>query len=226
MVKVLVTGGTGFIGSWMQRTKPVELSYVHYLNHHGYDQKWWWMKENWNLIVHLAPVSPEDVIECASRCKARLLYCSSGAVYERKTEYANNKRRWEQECLSSGVDVVIARPFTFYGRGLDQDKAISRFSHSARKGETIIVWCDGSTVRSYMSGEEMAKWMWAILLRGKTGEAYDVGSDKPVTMLQLAQTINRRYGNRSPILLEYQTQECPVYLPKDTAKTRRLLHEA
>lgn len=221
MNKILVTGGTGFVGKWMSLTQP-DLTDVTYLNREQY-QSGVWQKDVWDGIVHLAPISPASVIRVANRRNARLLYCSSGAVYERKGEYADNKRKWEHECLRDGRNVVIARLFTFYGDGLDANKAISRYTEEARQGATIIVRCDGNTVRSYMSGEEMGKWMWAILLHGKTGEAYDVGSDKPVTMLELARSINLAHGNKSAILLEFQPQECAYYMPRDVEKTRRLL---
>lgn len=221
MNKILVTGGTGFVGKWMHRTQPEDTD-VTYLSR---DQYWAgvWQKDMWDGIVHLAPISPASVIRVANHYHARLLYCSSGAVYGREGKYADDKRKWEHECLRDGRNVVIARLFTFYGDGLDANKAISRYTEEARQGATIIVRCDGNTVRSYMNGEQMGEWMWAILLKGKTGEAYDVGSDKPVTMLELARSVNAAYGNKSPILLEYQTQECAYYMPKDVEKTRRLL---
>jgi dTDP-glucose 4,6-dehydratase len=74
-----------------------------------------------------------------------------------------------------------------------------------------------------MSGAEMGRWMWAILLRGKSGEAYDVGSDTPVTMLQLARWIIKAYRSTSSIVIENRPDRVPVYLPRDTAKTRALL---
>lgn len=223
MATVLVTGGTGFVGYWMHQTAPYNLACV-YLSKKDYEDETNW---NWryDYIVHLAPVSPSKPLACARQNNARVLYASSGAVYDRDTAYADQKREWEAECAYSGVNVVIARLFTFCGEHLDENKAISRFQKAAMRGEIIHIWGDGSAIRSYMQGREMGKWLWAILLKGKRGEAYDVGSDDPVTMYELASRINEIHGRRSTIIIDGGPEECPVYLPKDTEKTRRLLRE-
>lgn len=223
MNKILVTGGTGFVGRWMSVTQPHPNS-VNYLNRREYDEGHW-HHARWDYIVHLAPISPLEVINYCLYKDCRLLFASSGAVYERQTEYAKNKRKWEQECVNSHLNYVIARLFTFYGDGLDDDKAISRFSKAAALGKPIEIWGDGNTVRSYMSGEEMGKWMWAILFHGVKHEAYDVGSDAPITMFQLAQMVNESFGNKSEIVLENRPDDCPYYMPRNTEKTRRLLRE-
>ena len=136
--------------------------------------------------------------------------------------------RWEWECLGTGQNVVIARLFTFYGDGIlkDETKAIAQFVKAAKAGFPIRIWGDGSTVRSYMHGAEMGRLLWAILLRGQNGEAYDVGDDKPVTMLQLARMCNAAFGNRSQIWIENRPEECTHYLPRDAAKVKRLVARA
>ncbi len=220
MDKVLVTGGTGFVGWWVSIMQPKKTD-AWYFNRKTYHQEWW-EYQDWNYIIHLANVEPSQVIACAKRFDARLLYCSSGIVYhpEHNIEYRQNKIRWEQECLDSGVDVVIARLFTFCGERLDDGKAIVQFERAAKAGEPLRIWGDGSCVRSYMHGAELGRWMWAILLRGERGEAYDVGSDEPVTMLELA----RRYS--ADIIIEPDKPvPMPHYMPVDTAKTKRLLDD-
>jgi nucleoside-diphosphate-sugar epimerase len=219
--KVLVTGGTGFVGRWMQRTQPAGVE-GHYIGRELYNGGVWPIP---HFYVHLAPIAPTAVLDVARRYGGRVLYASSGAVYERTTRYADDKRLWEQECLASECNVVIARLFTFFGDGIlkDDSKAITQFVKAAKACAPLRIWGDGATVRSYMSGAEMGRQLWAILFRGQNGEAYDVGSDEPVTMLELAQMVNRAFGNRSQIWIENRPEECTYYLPKDTAKTRALL---
>jgi nucleoside-diphosphate-sugar epimerase len=220
MGKVLITGGTGFVGYWMKQTQP---RYVtgYYLSHKQYEEALWPIPD---FYVHLAPVDPAHVIDFSRRYGGRILFASSGAVYHQKPNtYGLNKILWERECLNSEQNIVIARLFTFFGERLDDNKALTQFIKCARAGKPIRVWGDGNTVRSYMSGAEMGRWMWAILFGGQNGEAYDVGSDQPVTMLELARMVNATFGNRSPIILEFKPEHCTYYLPPDTAKTRRLL---
>lgn len=222
MKTALITGGSGFVGHWMQKTQPPEI-FCLYLNRAEYHSLEW-QNHIWDYIIHLAPISPGQVIAQIKRYGGRLLYCSSGAVYhDNPTEYGLNKRRWEYECERSGINFVTARLFSFYGEKLDSGKALSQFLRAGQYGLPIYIHADGNTVRSYMSGAEMGRWMWAILLRGERGEAYDVGSDEPVTMLQLARWIVKMSGYEIPIIIQNHPDPVPVYLPRDTAKTRRLL---
>lgn len=221
MDKVLITGGTGFVGYWMQQTQPKSLSVLYF------GRSWWDVQtlSKYKYVAHLAPVEPTRAISCAKRNNARLLYCSSGIVYhpENDTEYRRNKIAWEQECLDSGADVVIARLFTFFGDRLDDNKAYTQFTKAAKANKPIRIWGDGSTVRSYMHGRELGRQMWAILLNGKSGEAYDVGDGKPVTMMELAYRIRRMHNSKSEIVFEDKEVPMPSYLPTDTAKTKKLL---
>jgi nucleoside-diphosphate-sugar epimerase len=222
MKSILVTGGTGFVGHWLQKKCPENFSGD--LNCIGSDKYKYgaWRRPMWDYIIHAAPIAPTEILKIAKRGGARVLYVSSGAVYhpENDTEYRQNKIRWEAECLESGVDVVIARLFTFYGEKLDAGKAYSQFKQAAEKGEPLRIWGDGKTIRSYMHGSEMARWMWAILLHGENGQAYDVGSDEPVTLKRLAFTL---CGNSEVIIENSRPDPVPIYLPVDTAKTKRLL---
>ncbi len=217
MDKVLVTGGTGFCGFWMQQTQPKNIQAM-YMDSRIYRMGGWPVPD---YIVHLANIEPASVAHFALKCNARLLYCSSGIVYhpENDTEYRRNKIVWEQQALQSGADVVIARLFTFYGERLDDNKAVVQFEKSAKAGKPLRIWGDGSCIRSYMHGSELGRWMWAILLKGKRGEAYDVGDDRPVTMLELAKLHSEN------IIIEGGIDPMPVYLPPNTDKTKALLKE-
>jgi len=223
--KVLITGGTGFVGKWIERTASANmlLTSLNRADYKEYDSTY--LSWDWNYVIHLAPIAPTFALECAKRQKIRLLYASSGIVYhpENDSEYRRNKLAWEQECLESGADVVIARLFTFSGEGLDDNKALVAFEKAARANQQINIWGDGKTIRSYMHGATMGLWLWAILLHGERGEAYDVGSDIPITMLKLAQNLKKVYQYQSPIYIHGGKDPMPVYLPPNTAKTRRLL---
>ena len=42
-------------------------------------------------------------------------------------------------------------------------------------------------MRSYIDGRDLAHWSFKLLIDGVAGEAYNVGSDQAVTLLELAQ---------------------------------------
>jgi nucleoside-diphosphate-sugar epimerase len=210
------------VGWHMRQCQPANVT-AFYFNREQYHGQWWEDIGAYNYVVHLAPVEPSRAIACAKRNNARLLYASSGVIYHPesdKIEYRQNKIDGEAECLQSGVDVTITRLFTFYGEHLSRDHAYPAFEWAARQGLPLRIWGDGSCIRSYMSGEDLGRLMWAVLLKGESGEAYDIGSDEPVTMLELA----RRFSD-NVIVENKRPDPMPTYLPTDTAKTRALLDD-
>jgi nucleoside-diphosphate-sugar epimerase len=177
-MRVLCTGGTGFVGTWMRLTQP-DLE-AHYIGSDEYFNAEW-RRTKWDVIVHLAPVSPSYVLQSCDK----VLYCSSGAVYEGQTEYAKMKRHYEYMCEDHG-NVIITRLFTFVGKYLYRH-SIYEFIQDALKGGPIIVKGDGSAIRSYLYGEDLGNWMWKILLEGHG--VYDVGSAIHCSILEAARTV-------------------------------------
>lgn len=145
----------------------------------------------------------------------RMLFVSSGAVYGPQASYvehvpesylggpdtlspasayAEGKRTGEFLCgiaASNGLPVTIARCFAFMGPGLPIDShfAAGNFLRDAHRGGDIVVKGDGSAVRSYLYAADLAIWLWTILLRGKGGRAYNVGSDQGISIGEFARLI-------------------------------------
>jgi nucleoside-diphosphate-sugar epimerase len=224
MPKVLITGGTGFVGTWMVKQAPPDME-ITAIGTAGYNL-WYWHKVKWDYIIHLAHIPPAKVLQCALENQARVLYASSGIVCQAvDSQYRREKIQWENDCYYSGVNVVVARLFTFYGEKLDNDKAVTRWTKAIKENKPIEIWGDGNTVRSYMHGAIMADWLWSILLRGKSGYAYEVGSDEPITLLQKAQDMVKEAGSHVEIIIKNGKDLVPFYLPTQTEKTKSLLTE-
>jgi dTDP-glucose 4,6-dehydratase len=157
------------------------------------------------------------VLELAAHKQVEsFLFVSSGAVYglqppelERVPEdyvggpdlanprsaYGEAKRYAEVLCTSYyekfGVPIRIARPFTFIGpyQDLDAGFAVTDFLKEGLQGLPLHIRGDGTTVRSYCYASDMVVALWQVLLNGAVGRAYNVGSDEPISILDLARMV-------------------------------------
>jgi nucleoside-diphosphate-sugar epimerase len=57
--------------------------------------------------------------------------------------------------------------------------------------DPIVIRGDGRAVRSYLHAADLMIWLLTLLLRGKPGRAYNVGSDAGLTVGELAQAVAR-----------------------------------
>jgi nucleoside-diphosphate-sugar epimerase len=172
----------------------------------------------------------------------RLLFISSGAVYgpqphdvatlredhpfapstlDVRALYGHGKRMAEHLCAQyaavGGPECVIARCFAIVSSHvpLDGPYAMGNFLRDALAGQGIRISGSGRTVRSYIDGRDMAHWMLTLLHRGRSGEAYNVGSDQPVSTLELATAIREVVGIDQPIEVGDPDERTgrSVYLP-------------
>jgi len=216
MDKVLITGGTGFIGFWVAGYQSEKFETT-VLDHNYYDRYPGWMDEKWKYIIHLAPVPIDRVLECAMKCNATVLLASSGGVYDRQpSEYFQMKMADENKLVYSRVDGKIARIFTTCGAHMKWERyAIGNFIRMAEMGGPIDVQSRGLVVRSYMYGTDLAEWLWKILLEGQSGRRYNVGSDVPHSTQELAYEVAGHYDPR-PVIniisrMDYEPR--PFYVP-------------
>jgi nucleoside-diphosphate-sugar epimerase len=172
------------------------------------------------------------VLDFASQSSAgRMLFVSSGAVYGPQTPevahvteemffgftpndpriaYAEGKRAAEFLCSvyarNEIIKIPVARCFAFVGPHLPLDAhfAIGNFLNDRIHGRTIRVAGDGSPLRSYLYASDMAAWLWMILLKGESGRAYNVGSNKAISIGDLALKIAMQAGLEVSIGLSHK----------------------
>lgn len=104
------------------------------------------------------------------------------------TEWLGNTygQKYGFSCKSARVFAQIA-PYLELGVQF----AAGNFIRDALRGESIVIRGDGTPLRSYMYATDLIAWLWAILVRGEAGRAYNVGSDQGISIRCLAETIVR-----------------------------------
>lgn len=152
----------------------------------------------------------------------RLLFLSTGEIYGENPDitdgfdensfgridpmnprscYPEGKRAAETLCASYvrqfGIDAVVARPCYIYGPTITgkSTRADAQFLRKARAGEDIVLKSTGSQVRSYCYVTDAAAALLTILLRGETGNAYNIASRACVhSIREYAETLARLAG--------------------------------
>lgn len=172
------------------------------------------------LVLETAVEGARRVLAAAAAGGAsRLLLLGSGAVYgpqppgvthlpeeapsaldplDPGSAYGEGKRLAELlgVLAEPPLEVVAARCFTFLGPGLplDGSYAAGNFVRDALAGGPIRVSGDGTARRSYLYASDLALWAWTLLLRGRAGRAYNVGSEHDVSVGDLAARVAAAAG--------------------------------
>ena len=142
----------------------------------------------------------------------RFLYISSGEVYGEGDEhvitedysgyvdcmnprscYPSSKRTSETLCVSYasefGVDVVIARPCHIYGPNFTNtdNRVYAQFIRNVLKGDDIVMKSSGEQLRSWCYVVDCVSALLYILLKGNSGEVYNIADNNSVlTIRELA----------------------------------------
>jgi UDP-glucuronate decarboxylase len=162
---------------------------------------------------------------------SRLLYISSGGIYGSnlvnrsldenqhadlsinsiEDTYSISKAFAEHLCFLYGekhaLNFSIARCFTFFGEDLPLNRhfAIGNFIRDAINKRPILIKGDGKTIRSYMDQYDLANWLIKILFHGEFGDIYNVGSDREISLFQLALLIQNIAGNKTGVVVQGKT---------------------
>lgn len=181
------------------------------------------------MMVHILGL--RAVLELAKHSGSRLLFISSSEIYGKglpapyKEEnqgvvdnlnpracYPNAKRTGETLCAcygkEYGVNTVIVRPGHVYGPYMnDTDtRAASQFLRAGACGEPIVMKSEGNQRRSHCHTLDCASAILTILLRGESGEAYNISNrDSVCTVRQFAQAVADASGVE--ILFEEPTSQ-------------------
>ena len=167
-----------------------------------------------HVMVNTIVDGMRSTLDLAERSGAiPFLFTSSGAVYGRQpldrlnidetysgapdqldpaNAYHEAKRLSELQLAigarASGIGAKVARLFAFVGPYLPLDRhfAIGNFIRDVMAAETIEILGDGTPLRSYLYAGDMTSWLWRVLVRGESGRAYNVGSERILSIAETA----------------------------------------
>lgn len=168
----------------------------------------------------------KNILEHAKCNKVkRVMYISSSEIYGKKqtddwftegvygtvdldsirSSYAISKQASELLCKSFtseyGVDTVIVRPGHIFGpTASKEDKRISSdFAFKAAKGIPLEIKSSGLQKRSYCYSIDAAAAMLVVLLKGCSGEAYNICTEEILTIKEMAEI----YAQAGKVRLSY-----------------------
>ena len=99
--------------------------------------------------------------------------------------YDESKRYGETLCVNfadeHGLPISMARPFNNYGPGLKlEDRRVPPdFARNVLRGEDIVMLSDGAPTRTFCYVADAIVGYVKVLVRGRAGEAYNIGVDGP-----------------------------------------------
>jgi UDP-glucuronate decarboxylase len=145
--------------------------------------------------------------------------------------YDESKRYGETLCVNFArqheLPIKVARPFNNYGPGLKitDKRVIPDFARDILAGRDIVMLSEGSMTRTFCYVADAVAGYYKILVKGRPGEAYNVGVETPeISVSQLAErlvNLGRElfgYGGRvvhqlsadKDYLIDNPNRRCPI----------------
>ena len=168
----------------------------------------------------------ENVLELAFKYWVRTVIASSSEIYGKSTEvplressdrllgpttvgrwsYSDAKAIDEYFALAyakKGLPVVVVRYFNAYGPRLDPQgygSVIAKFITQALQGEPLTVYDDGEQTRCFTYVADAVEGsIRAAVARDAVGQVFNIGSDREITVNELAYSIRQLTGSHSAV---------------------------
>jgi nucleoside-diphosphate-sugar epimerase len=132
--------------------------------------------------------------------------------------YAEGKRAGETLCAcwhaQFGIPAKIVRLSHTYGPGMDLNdgRVFADFVADIVAGRNIVLKSDGSAKRPFCYLADATIAFFTVLLEGKSGEAYNVGSDSECSVLELAEMLCRLFPERNCSVVRQERKPGDPYI--------------
>ncbi len=125
-----------------------------------------------------------------------------------------------------GLDTHIARIFNTYGprMRLDDGRVVPNFIVQALQGEPLTVYGDGSQTRSFCYVDDLVEGLYRLLF-AEENLPVNLGNPREMTILELAEEINRLTSNQAGIrrIPDARAPADPQRRQPDISKARKVL---
>jgi len=88
-----------------------------------------------------------------------------------------------------GLDVMISRCTNNYGPRQHSEKLIPKLIDQAKRNEPLTIYGNGKNLREWIHVFDHCRALGALLMQGKAGEIYNIGSNEELENIEVAQII-------------------------------------
>lgn len=192
-------------------------------------------------------VGTRNVLEIAKKTKAKVLFTSSSEVYgdpkvfPQEENYTGNVdpigirspyeegKRFSESLIQMyvrkyNVDVRIVRVFNTYGPYMapNDTRVVPRFLAQGLQNKSLTVEGKGVQTRTFCYVDDLVDGLLTVMKKGEKGEVYNLGSDKEIKIIDLANLIIKATNSQSKIaFVERPTHDHKHRLPS-LEKVRQL----
>lgn len=183
----------------------------------------YYVKNNIEAFVYLLE-------QCKINKIKKVIYASSSSVYganekvpfsendeiiKLKSSYACSKKcmevygKYYNDVFN--MSVIGLRFFTVYGMRGRPDMAPYMFVKKIAEGDTIMQFGDGSSYRDYTFVEDIVNGIVSLINgNGKSGEIYNLGNNKPISLKDFIELCEKIVGKKANIkVIENQLGDVP-----------------
>lgn len=131
--------------------------------------------------------------------------------------------------MQHGLDIRIARIFNTYGPRMRAEgvygRVVPRFIEQALSNKPITIFGEGTQTRSFCYFTDQVEGLLKLAFSEEAdGEVVNIGSDKEITILELAKLVKELTNSASEIEFHPLPKDDPIRRKPDITKAKMLLH--
>lgn len=148
-------------------------------------------------------------------------------ILDIRSSYSESKRMAECMCMAYSkqylLPIKIARLTQTFGAGVNyfDDRVFAQFARSVIEQKDIILHTAGETIRSYCYLRDAIDALFYILIKGITGEAYNVANEETtISIRDMAELVKKEYSGLKIKVITKKEKDLKEYGYNPTVKIR------